>query len=167
MLIGISAGSIVEHVKFVLLIDMAQKTKTTLMRAAKEKIRKENVRRVKEMQERKGNKEKVEVREKNKKGGKMKKMRRALKALWEIKKYQSNADLLIKRLLFQRVVQEVAHSIRADLKFQSMAIMALQEAGEAFLVRLLEQANYCVIHAKCVTLMPKDIQLTHQIGGDI
>ena len=48
-----------------------------------------------------------------------------------------------------------------DLNFQSTAIMALQEAGEAFLVGLLEQENYCAIHAKLLTLMPKDIQLAH------
>ena len=161
MLIGFIVGSIVEHVEFVLLIEMAQKTKTTLTRDAKEKIRKENARRVKQMRERKGN-EKVEVREeKNKEREKMKKMRKGFKSLWEIKKYQSNADLLIWRLPFQRVVKEVAQSIRVDLKFQSMAIMALQEAGEAFLVGLLEQAKNCVVHAKCMTLMPKDIQLPH------
>ena len=81
------------------------KNQNPITRAAKEKIRKENARRVKEMRERKGKKEKVEVREeKNKKGEKMKKMRRGLKALWEIKKYQSNADLLIRKLPFQRVV---------------------------------------------------------------
>ena len=40
-----------------------------------------------------------------------------------------------------------------------MAIKAIQEAGEAFLVGILEQANLCAVHAKCVTIMPKDIQL--------
>ena len=85
---------------------------------------------------------------------------RGIRALREIKKYQSNADLLIRRLPFQRLVWEVAQLIRADLQFQSTAIMALQEAGEVFLVGLLEQANHCAIHAKCVTVMPKDIQST-------
>ena len=42
---------------------------------------------------------------------------------------------------------------------QSTAIMALQEAGEVFLVGLLEHANLCAVHIKCVTVMPKDIQL--------
>ena len=59
---------------------------------------------------------------------------------------------------FQRVVREIAQGIRANLHFQSTAIMALQEAGEAFL-GLLEQANLCAILTKCVTIMPKDIQL--------
>ena len=50
-------------------------------------------------------------------------------------------------------------SIRADLHFHSTAIMALQEAGEAFLVGLLEQANHCTIHVKHVMMMLKGIQL--------
>ena len=50
-------------------------------------------------------------------------------------------------------------SHRAELRFQSSALMALQEVGEAFLVWLFEQANLCAIHAKCVTVMPKDKQL--------
>ena len=86
-------------------------------------------------------------------------MRRGLKALKEIKKYQSGAELLIRRLPFQRVVKEIAQGIRADLQFQIMAVKVLQEAGEAFLVGLLEQANLCVMHTKHVTVMPKDIQL--------
>ena len=71
-----------------------------------------------------------------------------LKALQEIKKYQSTTDMLISKLPFQRVVREIAQTIREDLQFQSMAIMALQEGGEALLVGLLEQVNLCVIHAK-------------------
>ena len=69
-------------------------------------------------------------------------IQRGIRAHREIRKYQSNDDLLIRRLPFQRVVWEVAQSIRVDLWFQSTAIMALQEAGEAFLVGLLEQANH-------------------------
>ena len=85
-------------------------------------------------------------------------MRRGIKALNEIKKYQTITDLLI-RLPFQRVVREIAQAIWADLCFQSTAIMALQEAGEAVLVGLLEQSNLCAVQAKCVMVMLKDIQL--------
>ena len=95
----------------------------------------------------------------------MKQMGRGLKALKEIRKYQSGTELLIQRLLFQRVVKEIAQGMRADLYFQTTAIMALQEVGEAFLVGLLGQANLCTIHAKCMAIMPKDIQLTRQIRG--
>ena len=55
---------------------------------------------------------------------------------------------------------------REGLKLHSSAVLALQEAGEAFLVGLLEQANICAIHAKQVTIMPKDIQLTCRFRGD-
>ena len=86
-------------------------------------------------------------------------MRRGLKALKEIKRYDSGTELLIRRLPFQRVIKEITEGIRGDLRFQSTAVKALQEAGEAFLVGLLEQANLCAIHAKHVTIMPKNIQL--------
>ena len=82
-----------------------------------------------------------------------------MKALKEIKKYQPSTELLIRRLPFQRVVREVAQNIRSDLRFQSVAIMALQEAGETFLVGLFEQVNLCTIHARRVAVMPKDVQL--------
>ena len=69
-------------------------------------------------------------------------------ALHVIKKYQSGAELLIRWLPFQRVVKEIVQNMRVDLRFQTTAVMALQEAREAFLVGLLEQANLCAIHAK-------------------
>ena len=90
---------------------------------------------------------------------KMGKVRRRMKALREVKKYQSSMDLFIRRLPFQCVVQEITQSIITDLRYQSTAIMALQEAREAFLVGLLEQANLCVVHVRRVTIMPKDVQL--------
>ena len=58
-------------------------------------------------------------------------------------------------------------TIQTDLQFQSTAVMALQEAREAFLVGLLEQVNLCAIHAKHVTVMLRDIQLARWIRGDI
>ena len=97
----------------------------------------------------------------------MKKRRRGLKALKKIKKYQSGTELLIRMLPFQRVVRKIMQVIRVDLRFQSTAVKALQEAGEAFLVGLLEQSYLCAIHVKCVTVMPKDIQLARQIRVDI
>ena len=44
--------------------------------------------------------------------------------------------------------------------------VGLQEAGEAFIVGLMEQANLCAIHAEQVTIMPRDIQLVHRIQGN-
>ena len=52
------------------------------------------------------------------------------------------------------------------LKLQSSAVLALQEAGEAFIVGLMEQANLCIIHAKLVTIMPREIELACRIQGD-
>ena len=94
-------------------------------------------------------------------------LKRGMRALCEIRKYQSGAELLIRWLPFQRFVKEIVQSMRADLRFQMTAVMALQEAREVFLVGLLEQANLCAIHTKYVTIMPKDIQLVRHIRGDI
>ncbi len=53
-----------------------------------------------------------------------------------------------------------------DLRFQSSAILALQEASESYLVSLFEDTNLCAIHAKRVTIMPKDMQLARRIRGE-
>ena len=47
-----------------------------------------------------------------------------------------------------------------------MALLALQEAVEAYVVNLCEDANLCAVHAKRVTLMSKDIQMACWIWGD-
>ncbi|KAK9465188.1 histone-fold-containing protein [Lipomyces arxii] len=91
-------------------------------------------------------------------------------ALREIRKYQRSTELLIPKLPFARVVREVASDYMwgddgTSVRFQSLALLALQEATEAFLVHLLEDANLCAIHAKRVTLMQKDIQLARRIRG--
>ena len=87
-------------------------------------------------------------------------------ALREIRKYQKSTDLLIRKAPFQRLVREVAHEFKQDLRFQSQAILALQEAAEAYLVGLYEDSNCCAIHAKRVTIMPKDMQLAKRIRGE-
>jgi histone H3 len=69
------------------------------------------------------------------------------------------ADLLIRKAPFQRLVQEVAQEFKSDCHFQSMAVLALQEASEAYLIGLFEDTNLCAIHAKRVTIMPKDMML--------
>ena len=94
-------------------------------------------------------------------------------ALKQIRQYQKSTDLLIRKLPFQRLVREIASDsevIRSPLcgkvRFQSAAIMALQEATEAYLVGLFEDSNLCAIHARRVTIMPKDIQLARRIRGE-
>jgi len=87
-------------------------------------------------------------------------------ALREIRKYQKSTDLLIRKAPFQRLVREIAQDFKTDLRFQSTAVLALQEASEAYLVGLFEDTNLCAIHAKRVTIMPKDIQLARRIRGE-
>ena len=87
-------------------------------------------------------------------------------ALREIRKYQKSTELLIRKLPFQRLVREIAQDFKTDLRFQGSAVLALQEAAEAYLVGLFEDTNLCAIHAKRVTIMPKDIQLARRIRGE-
>ncbi|KAG0545576.1 hypothetical protein BDA96_02G372900 [Sorghum bicolor] len=87
-------------------------------------------------------------------------------ALREIRKYQKGAELLIRKMPFQRLVREIAQLHKSDLRFQSHAILALQEAAEAYLVGLFEDTNLCAIHAKRVTIMPKDVHLATRIRGE-
>ena len=88
-------------------------------------------------------------------------------ALREIRKYQSSTELLMRKLPFQRLVREIAHQFKDDIRFQSTAILALQEASEAYLVGLFEDTNLCALHAKRVTIMPKDMQLARRIRGEV
>ncbi|XP_058719339.1 uncharacterized protein LOC131592080 [Poecile atricapillus] len=62
-------------------------------------------------------------------------------ALREIRRYQKSTELLIRKLPFQRLVREIAQDFKTDLRFQSSAVMALQEASEAYLVGLFEDTN--------------------------
>jgi histone H3 len=78
-------------------------------------------------------------------------------ALREIRKYQKSTDLLIRKLPFQRLVREIASEYKNDLRFQSAAVLALQEAAEAYIIGLFEDTNLCAIHGKRVTIMPKDM----------
>lgn len=87
-------------------------------------------------------------------------------ALREIRRYQKSTELLIRKLPFQRLVREIAQDFKTDLRFQSSAISALQESSEAYLVSLFEDTNLCAIHAKRVTIMPKDVQLARRIRGE-
>ena len=84
-------------------------------------------------------------------------------ALKDIRHFQKTTVLLIRRLPFQRLVREIAQDFKTDLRFQSVAILCLQEAVEAYLVRLFDDANLCAIHSRRVTIMPKDIQLARRI----
>jgi len=86
-------------------------------------------------------------------------------ALREIRRYQKSTELLIRKLPFQRLVKEIAATLKEDLRFQAAAIMALQEASEAYLVALFEDTNLCAIHAKRVTIKDIDMRLALRIRG--
>jgi histone H3 len=87
-------------------------------------------------------------------------------ALREIRKYQKSTEFLIRRIPFMKLVREICHNIRGfNLRFKPDAMTAIQEAAEDFIVHLFEDANLCAIHAKRVTIMPKDIQLARRIRG--
>jgi len=101
-----------------------------------------------------------------------KRFRPGTRALKEIRKYQKSHNLLIPSLPFSRLVREVAQSTAVttagiqDLRFQSGALLALQEAAEAYLVTLFEDTVLCSIHAKRVTIMARDMMLARRIRGD-
>ena len=93
-------------------------------------------------------------------------------ALREIRKYQKSTELLIRKMPFQRLVREICQDmekcggLQRDYRFQSTALLAIQEGAEAYLVGLFEDTNLCAIHAKRVTIMPKDMQLARRIRGE-
>lgn len=88
-------------------------------------------------------------------------------ALREIRRYQKSTELLIRKLPFQRLVREIAADRGVSaLRFQSSAIEALQAAAEGYLVGIFEDTNLCALHAKRVTVAPKDMQLARRIRGE-
>jgi histone H3 len=101
-------------------------------------------------------------------GGMKKKMRwrPGTVALREIKRYQKVTDLLLAKAPFQRFVRSICDGIDSQLRFQSQALLALQEASESYITGLFEDANLCAIHATRVTVMKKDIDLARRIRGE-
>ena len=89
-------------------------------------------------------------------------------ALREIRRYQKSTELLIRKLLFLRLVRETIVDVtgKNDYRLGHGAVKALQEAAEAYLVGLFEDTNLCAIHAKRVTITPMDIKLARRIRGE-
>ena len=87
------------------------------------------------------------------------------KALKEIRKFQRSTDLLIHKLPFTRLVKEITFSFHHSLQWQSIALEAIQHAAEDFIIGLMGDANLSAVHAKRVTIMPKDLQLARRIRG--
>lgn len=89
-------------------------------------------------------------------------------ALKEIRRYQKSDKLLIRKLPFQRLVREIAMDLdtRSPIRFQSSAVAALHEAAEAYIVGLFEDTNLIAVHAKRVTIQPRDLQLALRLRGE-
>ena len=87
-------------------------------------------------------------------------------ALREIRRYQKSTDLLIRKANFSRFAREVAQDFKTDLRWKSIAVLALQEASEAYLTTMFEDCNLCAIHAGRVTIQPKDVYLARRIRGE-
>ena len=87
-------------------------------------------------------------------------------ALREIRRYQKGTELLLRKAPFQRLVREIAVSGKEGLRFQSSAVLAIQEATEAHMVNLFADTCLCAIHGRRVTIMPKDIQLARRLRGE-
>ncbi len=83
--------------------------------------------------------------------------------LSEIRHYQKSMALLIRKLLFRRLVHEIIQDISTELQVTPDALELLQEAAEAYLVCVFEDSNLCAIHAKRVTVMPKDFALAQRL----
>lgn len=95
----------------------------------------------------------------------------------EIKHYQSTVNLQFQKVPFQRLVRDLCIAVKEEemdggglgegggLRFESQALVALQEAAEEYIVGLFEDANLCAMHAKRVTVMPRDMQLSRRIRG--
>jgi histone H3 len=87
-------------------------------------------------------------------------------AVREIRRYQKSTELLLKKLPFQRLVRSICAEFKSEIRWQGSALMALQEAAEAYLIGLFQDTQLCALHAKRVTIMPKDMQLARAIRGE-
>jgi len=67
------------------------------------------------------------------------------------------------RLVRDVVKQEMDDRSRSDMRITAEALGALQKASEMAITTLMEMSNHCVIHAKRVTLMDKDIRLVRSL----
>ena len=88
--------------------------------------------------------------------------------LREIRRYQKSTDLLIIGAPFMRLVKGILHGKlgKSEIRMQHIAVEALQEAAEYYITNLFDDANLCTLHAKRITLQPKDMQLAMRIRGE-
>lgn len=87
--------------------------------------------------------------------------------LKEIRRFAKGPDMCIRRIVFQQVVKEITWEIDNTYRFHSQAILAIQEAAEAYMIGLFEDTNLCASHGRRVTIYPKDMQLARRIRGEV
>ena len=87
-------------------------------------------------------------------------------ALREIRRFQKGTQLLIRKAPFQRLVRELSTTQKEGLRFQSAAVLAIQEATESYIISLLSDTNLCAIHTRRVTIMPRDLTLARRLRGE-
>ena len=75
-------------------------------------------------------------------------------------------DNLLPRAPFQRLIRSISDAIDPETRFQSAALLALQEAAEAYVIGMFEDSNLCAVHAKRVTVMKQDLDLARRIRGE-
>ena len=73
---------------------------------------------------------------------------------------------MLSKAPFQRFIRAISDGIDTQLRFQSSALLALQDAAESYLTGLFEDANLCAIHANRVTILKKDLDLARRIRGE-
>lgn len=100
--------------------------------------------------------------------GRRKRARPGQVALKDIQRLRSTTNMLIPKVAFHRLVRDLTAPFTTDLpyKYQMAALLALQEACEAYLVYLFEDANLCCVHAKRVTIFPRDIHLARRLRNE-
>ena len=81
------------------------------------------------------------------------------RSLQQIRSLQRSTDLLSRKAPFQRFVREIAQEFKTDLRWTGTAVLALQEAVEAYCIGLFSDSVKAMVHAKRVKLMPADMQL--------
>lgn len=87
-------------------------------------------------------------------------------ALREIRKYQATTGTPIPKAPFRRLVREISSSVKETIRMRATAIEALQEAAESYVISVVGDANLCAIHAKRVTLFPRDLHLALKLRGE-
>ena len=94
-------------------------------------------------------------------------------ALREIRQYQRSTELLTRKGPFRRLVRAIGAELfgysefKKGLRYNSVACDMLQHAAEAYAIGVMEEGNLCCIHAKRVTVAPKDLQLARRCRHEL